>query len=199
MRERVIKLFLIILAALLAASLLSIPVLVAEGEGKRWVRLMLPGSSFWLEFIHSVERTPVRDRFIISWGGELVLMEAVYGSYGAGLPPEGRLQAGRLVIENLETKLPELVLRVSPETQPILQIGGTRLDLTKLAPAGGKLWLRVLRPWQLMIRAFGLERARTVLYDLAVWHFKDSRKAAGALKPESRSEKTARSGSRTAP
>lgn len=150
MSKRVIKLFLAVLIVMVAVGFLFVPVLVVDGEGRWWAWPMLPGSSFWLEFIHSVERTPVRDRFIVSWTGELVLIETVYSSYGAGLPAEGKLQAGQLVIEKLETKLPELVLRVSPETQPTLQIGGTRLDLTKLAAAGGKLRLRLLRPWQLL-------------------------------------------------
>lgn len=142
------RLFGVALLGAVAAGFLAVPVLVVEGESQRWVRPMLPGSSFCLEFLHSVERTPVQDCFRVSWKGELVLMRTIYSSYGAGLPAEGKLTAGQFVLEHNKTPIPELVVRVSPEAQ--LQVGGTRVSLTKLAPLAGTLRLRVLRPWHLL-------------------------------------------------
>lgn len=112
--------------------------------------MWLPGWSVWLEFVHSVERTPVRERLAASWGGKLVLRETRYLSYGAGLPSEGALQEGWLVAEDRRTALPELVLRVSREVSPVLVAGRTRLELTAFAGEGGRVRLRLLRPWQLL-------------------------------------------------
>lgn len=125
---------------------LALPLLVVEGEGQRWVQVMLPGSSFCLEFLHSVERTLVRDCFIVSWKGELVLTSTTYSSYGAGLPAEGKLQAGQLVLKHSQTTMPELIVRASPETSYSLQVGETQVRLS------GTLRLRVLRLWQLLLQ-----------------------------------------------
>lgn len=138
-----------VVACLMVAFLFT-PLLVVEGSERRWVAVWLPGWSFWIEFVHSVERTPVRERLAASWDGKLVLKETRYSSYGAGLPSDGLLREEELVAENRRTALTELVLRVSREVSPVLLAGRTRLELTTFAGDGGRVRLRVLRPWQLL-------------------------------------------------
>lgn len=135
----------------LAAFFLA-PVLVVEGPARRWVQLWLPGRSFCLEFVHSVERTPVRDCVSVAWDGKFVVKETRYYSYGAGLAAEGRLEDGGLVLvaEGQGTRLAQVVVRVSGETQPALYAGRVRVDLTTFAEEGGRVRLEVRRPWQLL-------------------------------------------------
>jgi len=139
---------LVLLAALFLLPLL--PVLVAEGSKGRWVKVCLPGQSLWVEYVHSVERTAVRDRLVVSWDGGFILRESRYFSYGAGLPTEGKLGEGELVIEGRATPLQELVFRIFDSSSYVLYVGQSRVELARLAGEGGRVTLRVLRPWQLL-------------------------------------------------
>ena len=134
----------------LLAALFLLPVLVAEGSKGRWVKVWLPGQSLWVEYVHSVEGTPVRDRLVVSWDGGFILKESRYFSYGAGLPTEGKLVEGELVIEDRATPLQELVFRVFDSSSYVLYVGQSRVELARLAGEGGRVTLRVLRPWQLL-------------------------------------------------
>ncbi|MCS7240620.1 MAG: DUF1850 domain-containing protein [Candidatus Bipolaricaulota bacterium] len=134
----------------LLIAFLFIPLLVVEGSDRCWIALWPPGRSFWLEFVHSVERVPVRERLVASADGKLVLKETRYSSYGAGLPSDGLLRSEELMVENRCVELAELVLRVSREVSPVLYIGRTRLELITFAGDGGRVRIRLVRPWQLL-------------------------------------------------
>ena len=60
------------------------------------------GDRFAIEFIHSVNQTPVRDIFLID-SGELLPVETVFYGFGAGMQTE--LTAGQQLVHNPDGSL----------------------------------------------------------------------------------------------
>ena len=75
------------------------------------------GSLIGLRYIHSVAKTPVEEWFRLTDTG-FVLEKAIYHDFGAGLPfaPEDgqvmRFEKGSVVLERMETFLPQFDVRV---------------------------------------------------------------------------------------
>jgi hypothetical protein len=49
---------------------------------------VMPGDEISVKFIHSVEKVPVIETYIVNDNTDLILSTAVYGSMGAGLPSD---------------------------------------------------------------------------------------------------------------
>ncbi|NLG78690.1 MAG: DUF1850 domain-containing protein [Firmicutes bacterium] len=145
------------LAVLVAAAAALVPAF--EGlEVREWrtgrllyFARMPAGSRFEVQFIHSVERTPVRE--ILAAGPDLViyLVETVYESFGAGLPTtadEGArlvLEDGKIRITGLHRRIGELVLSVSPVPGHALVVSGETVTLADLARPGTALSVKAVR------------------------------------------------------
>ncbi len=70
-----------------------------ERSGNRGVLMDLPvhgGDQFFIHYIHSSDKTPVQDTFLIERDGRLVLIEEAFLWYGAGL--EFQKQEGMKII-----------------------------------------------------------------------------------------------------
>ena len=67
------------------------PRLVIEDKntGERYATFRLPkNATFSIEFIHSVNKTPVRDFYEVRGSGDIYVVETHYYSFGAGVQTE---------------------------------------------------------------------------------------------------------------
>ncbi len=108
------------------------------------VVLKLPakgGDRFYIDYIHSKDKTPVHDIFLISKEGKLILLEEHYEWYGAGLAfhPEGK---GQIIFENdrtrvlLNRELDPFFLRVGRIANHTLSIKSKSIPLINIANGG---------------------------------------------------------------
>lgn len=96
---------------------------------------------FFLDYIHSKDKTPVHDVFHISKKGKLVLIEEHYEWYGAGLAfhSEG---IGQIKFENdgtrvvLNRELDQFLLRVGRIANHTLTIKSEEIPLISIAHGG---------------------------------------------------------------
>ncbi|MDQ7844396.1 MAG: DUF1850 domain-containing protein [Armatimonadota bacterium] len=104
-----------------------------------------------LEYLHSVERTPVLEHYVAAAGGlRLVRME--FASQGAGLPTSGYVREGGRFVLHTDRWLPALSIRVSGTSRPRLVINDDVLDLLALVGDGGGLHLQVRRRFGIVLR-----------------------------------------------
>jgi hypothetical protein len=96
------------------------------------------GSEFAVEFIHSVNKSPVKDVFVIR-GGELVADRTVYSAFGAGVQTEiedgQRLEydsEGNMVVSGFDTVFPQVKYIVGTVYDHVLYIEGASISLTEL-------------------------------------------------------------------
>ncbi|MCL6610581.1 MAG: DUF1850 domain-containing protein [Peptococcaceae bacterium] len=142
-------LLLVILALLF---LVRLPCLVAAGPDGSPV-LCLPlygGQGFSLYYVHSVQRTPVRENFLPGPGDQLLLTSVVYHSLGVGLPflpGEGSLtnREGQFVLTGMNRLFPEVSLGVEPVARQAIIHRDRQYDLNSLFAAGSVIRLRIVR------------------------------------------------------
>jgi hypothetical protein len=99
------------------------------------------GDRFYIDYIHSKDKTPVHDIFLISEQGKLILLEEHYEWYGAGLAfhPEGK---GQIIFENdrtrvlLNRELDQFLLRVGRIANHTLNIKSKSIPLISIANGG---------------------------------------------------------------
>jgi len=99
---------------------------------------------FYIDYIHSKDKTPVHDVFLISKKGKLILLEEQYEWYGAGLEfhPKG---VGQIITENERTRvllnkeLDQFLLRVGRIANHILSIKSICIPLISIANGGDVL------------------------------------------------------------
>lgn len=160
-----LRLTLSVVALLLAAavSILFHPIPLVEvtrGDGTRLfaVRADRP-LRVRLEYMHSVERTPVLEVYEVSPNG-LRLVRTEFVSQGAGLPSEGFVKEGGRFVLRTDRPLSRLSIRVSQVAVQHLLVGGKALDLLWEAGDGAEVVLAVRRrPWLLVLRS-GVLRPR---------------------------------------
>ena len=100
------------------------------------------GDSFFLDYTHSSEKTPIHDTFVISEDGTIVLTEERFDWYAVGL--EFRSREGEAVISlgGSETRVAlhrvfsVLPIRIGWVANQSITIGGQRMTLTELAESG---------------------------------------------------------------
>lgn len=96
------------------------------------------GGCFSVEFIHSVNKSPVKDEFEIR-NGEIYAYKTTYSSLGAGVQTELREgeslsydQDGNMVITGFDMRFDELNIIVGTVSDHILFINGEEFSLTEL-------------------------------------------------------------------
>ena len=123
---------------------------VTTAEGRilysEWVS---PGDEFEIVFTHSVQRTPVIERFRVQADGTIVVFETVYQDFGAGLPSEVDVGA-KVVVEptgvriyDMNRVMPRIVMRVGSIARHRLKHGSTVLELADLVGSGTQIEIRV--------------------------------------------------------
>ncbi|MGB4589682.1 MAG: DUF1850 domain-containing protein [Clostridiaceae bacterium] len=96
------------------------------------------GSRFSVEFIHSVNKSPVKDEFEIR-SNEIYAYKTTYSSFGAGVQTELREgeslsynEEGDMVITGFDMMFVELNIIVGTVSDHILFINGEEFSLTEL-------------------------------------------------------------------
>ncbi|MCK4260762.1 MAG: DUF1850 domain-containing protein [Halanaerobiales bacterium] len=120
-------------------------------------QLLLPKTSIVLEYIHSVEKTPVLEIFKITSKGKFILTETRFKSYGAGLPLETKNfshENGFFVLKNMNTTLPKIIIRVSRTPGQTLTINHKKIDLQDIAKPGEKLIVQTTPLYNFLLKIF---------------------------------------------
>jgi len=137
-----------------AYFLWPVPVLVVSRTGpagELWSGSVMGGLDFRLDYIHSVERTPVAEFYEATPGGlRMIRMEFV--SQGAGLPSTGYTLEGGRFVSRPDRRLIVLPIRVSRAAAPVLTVGGARLDLVARAGDGAEVTVALRRRPRLTAR-----------------------------------------------
>ena len=96
------------------------------------------GSEFAVEFIHSVNQSPVIDFFVIK-NKEIVASKTVYSAFGAGVQTEieeGQTleydSEGNMVVSGFNIVFPAVKYIVGTVSDHVLYIEGERISLTEL-------------------------------------------------------------------
>jgi len=96
------------------------------------------GDDFSLEYVHSVQRSRVKDTFTIDRRHRIVLMETTFSDHGAGLPYKSHqggtfsiLNDGKFYISDMNVVLPEILLRTGVEYDNAFESKNRRINLSR--------------------------------------------------------------------
>ena len=97
-----------------------------------------PGDHFSLEYVHSVQRSRVKDTFEIDEQHRIVLISTTFSDHGAGLPYKSHqggtfsiLNNGKFYISGMNVILPEILLRTGVEYDNAFQSENRRINLSR--------------------------------------------------------------------
>ncbi|MEG1682846.1 MAG: DUF1850 domain-containing protein [Oscillospiraceae bacterium] len=97
------------------------------------------GDRFSVEFIHSVNQSPVRDIYEVRDGTDLYVVETDYFAFGAGVQTElnpGETltygEDGSMRVTGIDIALPRLAYMVGTVSDHTLRIGGQTISLRAL-------------------------------------------------------------------
>ncbi|HIU64526.1 MAG TPA: DUF1850 domain-containing protein [Candidatus Avacidaminococcus intestinavium] len=123
-------------------------IIYPENNQQQVVLKVNKGESFYLEFINSVEKTPIQEYFIVRGTNDLLLQQARYKSLGVGLPflaSDGKLHLsgdGRFVLE-MDRTFKSIRLRTGIEACPRIFYAGTGVPLYDLYSPGTLVEIKV--------------------------------------------------------
>lgn len=99
---------------------------------------MEEGGEFSVRFIHSVNKSPVEDKYRIE-NGEIVVYETVYYNFGAGVQTEledGQTLTygddGAMIVSGFNKPIADLSYNVSPVYDHVLWVNGEEVSLRQL-------------------------------------------------------------------
>jgi len=111
-------------------------------------RRVAPGDNFSTLYIHSVEKTPVKEIFVIDNQYRIILSETQVSSSGAGLPSqifgeeEFLLEDGSFIINNINRFLPFIPLKVGKNSHNTFFFKETIIDLSSII-GDGLVYIRI--------------------------------------------------------
>lgn len=111
------------------------------------------GDTWYIEFMHSVQKTPVQEYFIVRGENDLLLEKTIYQSMGVGLPfmaSEGKLKTtgdGHFVLE-MHREYKTLKLRTGLEACPKIYFGGNVLPIYNLYEPGTLVEIKVVKRYE---------------------------------------------------
>jgi hypothetical protein len=149
LRNRRYKLLLLGVIVSITLYVVSHPCLLIETEqGVLTSRWASSGDTFCLSYTHSVQKTPVRENFVVNSNGELKLVSTEYKSFGVGLPflaSDGTftMKQDRFVLEDINRIFPTVRLRVGPEAKLVLEYAGETIPLYAMLAPGSFVQIRV--------------------------------------------------------
>ena len=107
------------------------------------------GSEFSVEFIHSVNKSPVKDVFVIR-DGKIYADRTIYSAFGAGVQTE--VEAGQtleydedlnMVVAGFDMEFPKVKCIVGTVSDHILEIGGESISLTELCGKNAHIYFEL--------------------------------------------------------
>ena len=111
------------------------------------------GDTWYIEFMHSVQKTPVQEYFIVRGENDLLLEKTIYQSMGVGLPfmaSEGKLKTtgdGHFILE-MHREYKTLKLRTGLEACPKIYFGGNVLPIYNLYEPGTLVEIKVVMRYE---------------------------------------------------
>jgi len=110
--------------------------------------IVVPGDIFSTLYIHSVEKTPVKEIFLVDNQYRIILSETHVSSSGAGLPSQifGEekfiLKDGNFIINNINRFLPFIPLKVGKNSHNKFFFKETIIDLSSII-GDGLVYIRI--------------------------------------------------------
>ncbi|MBR2954494.1 MAG: DUF1850 domain-containing protein [Clostridia bacterium] len=154
-------LMIIITAAAVLISLLSTPYLVmyVDDTNARYITQKAEdGLMFSVEFIHSVNQTPLKDTYIIE-NGQIRAYSTTYRSFGAGVQTaleEGQTMTydedGNMVITGFDITYDPLRYIVGTVSDHILTIDGKEISLRDLCGRNAKVVFEIATPFEILTK-----------------------------------------------
>ncbi len=96
------------------------------------------GAEFSVEFIHSVNKSPVKDVFVVR-DGKIYADRTIYATFGAGVQTEveegqtlGYDEEGNMIVSGFNMEFPRVNCIVGTVYDHVLEIGGESISLTEL-------------------------------------------------------------------
>ena len=95
-------------------------------------------TEFSVEFIHSVNKSPVKDVFVVR-DGKIYADRTIYATFGAGVQTEveegqtlGYDEEGNMIVSGFDMEFPRVNCIVGTVYDHVLEIGGESISLTEL-------------------------------------------------------------------
>ncbi len=128
-------------------------VLSSASTGEEYGRYpMKLGDRFSVEFIHSVNKSAVRDYYEVRENGEIYVVETHYYGFGAGvqteLNPGEDLEYGEdgaMIIKNIDKPIPKLVYGAGTVSDHVLRVNDEEISLRELCGRNSKVLFTVER------------------------------------------------------
>ena len=154
-------LMIIITAAAFAINILSADYLVMydSDTGKRYITEKADdGLMFSVEFVHSVNQTPVKDTYIIE-NGEIRAYSTTYRSFGAGVQTalEGDQKMtyddnGNMVITGFDITYDPLRYIVGTVSDHILTFGGEEISLRNMCGRNARIVFEIVTAYEILTK-----------------------------------------------
>lgn len=139
----------VILLIIIAFCFFPLPVIVvSEQRGEPVLVIpMVHEKSFDLEYIHSVQKTPVQETLLLAPEGNLLLTSTTYRSLGVGLPflpEEGTLfnDNGVFILSGLNRSFEQINLGFTPIGHQALLYNGQRFNLVDYFSPGAHVCIK---------------------------------------------------------
>jgi hypothetical protein len=98
---------------------------------------------FRIEYLHSVERTPISETYTVAANGEITVREMRFRSGGAGLPSSGYVREGDwFVLRRVNRRVGVLALQLGRGASHVVIVGSRAFALGPMVPKGGNVSLR---------------------------------------------------------
>ena len=127
------------------------PVLLIEGDDKVLFSMSAEhGLQFSTRFIHSVQKTPVEEYFVVNEDcSGFILKSTRYRSFGVGLPFLGsdgnfRREGDNFIMDDLNRPINTLDLRPGVGTELSITISGQILSLYEIVPLGSLVRVSIM-------------------------------------------------------
>ena len=132
------------------------PVLLIEGNGEVLLTTTVEaGMKFSTRFIHSVQKTPVEEYFIVNDNcSGFILNSTRYRSFGVGLPfleSDGvfHREGDDFIMDNLNRQITTLDLRPGIGTELSITINGQTLPLYEIVPLGSLVRVSIISRYKI--------------------------------------------------
>lgn len=138
------KIFLAVIASAVLFALTTSPKIFIGTEHQAVAVVdAAQGLPITIEFMHSVQKTPVIEELAFD-AGEFVLLRTRYKSLGVGLPFDAgdgnfRREGDWFIMDDMNRRFKNLELRTGKGTRLKITVGGREYELYKKFPLGTKI------------------------------------------------------------
>jgi len=134
------------------ANQLVVTIIPDEGQKKVTFSTNI-GDEWYIEFIHSVQKTPVQEYFVVRGANDLLMKETIYQSLGVGLPflpSDGKLKTtkdGHFIL-TMNRKFETVKLRTGLEACPRIYHFDTVYPIYKIYKPGTLVEVKVEKRYE---------------------------------------------------